>query len=563
MEELGAFKNHNPYALGIWLRMSDEYQALGFEDQPNSHGLYCALLNSRILLSTINALCELNMLAVNKDLHRISLSLRPKAAVTTSKSWAKWGADTGKELHARMADLEAQLCDMIDDPFWQGEASELSHSGLWALDVLANLDVSVDGKAFDFRPLIMLDDVHELSDNQLEYLFKLLMSRQVPLPFWVSLRKQALGLENLLTERIGRGVEKGRDYQIIDLEKSSRGQFKNRVLEISKLRVQSVRHQIGGLYEAFVDFISDERREILDSLDENVAQQIRDKILSAAGPDLQRFEARIGEIESQCAEPHELCQRLRMLEILVQREMGRRQRSFGFNEVSSEALRKHESNIAAIEAAELFLATERKFPYYFGPRRLIALASSNIQQFLKLAGALFEEIMTAIRLGREGESVISPERQQAILKKAATDYLKEIPVMARYGNQVVRLVNAIGEMCKKETYRPTAPYAPGVTGTALTMYEVDILVKKARRGDRDFLQLYETIQSAIAHNILEPVHNYRCKGQRLLVLYLNRLLCVEFQLPLQKGGFREKSLSTFHKWVMPKRKDSDQRDLWG
>jgi hypothetical protein len=219
--------------------------------------------------------------------------------------------------------------------------------------------------------------------------------------------------------------------------------------------------QIGGLSQEFVNFISDDREEIfLKNLDENVAQGIKERIVTAAGTELIRFEKIISEIENQCSEPHDLCRRLRMMEILIQREIGRAQKSFTFNEITAEALKKHEKNASIIEAAELFLAREYKLPYYFGAQRLIALSSFNIQQFLKLAGGLFEEIMTAIRLGRDRESFLSPERQHSIIVKAAKDFLKEIPSMSLHGNKVFQLVQAIGEMCRNEitVQQPLMPW---------------------------------------------------------------------------------------------------------
>ena len=550
MQKLEAFKNEVPYALGIWLRMSPEYHTLYQGKGSNRHGLFCAMLNSRIILSAFNGICELNGLTLKRGLNRIRLILKPGANNITIKSYSKWGSENGEVFYNRMAQLEADLSDMIDDPFWEGNPSNLSHSSIWAIDLLANVNILLDDKPLDLRPLIMLDDANELLGVQLQYLFNILMSRQVAVPFWISMRKKALELQEILTERIGKGVEKGRDYQIINFEKDIRGFFRKCVLEISELRVQSVRAQIGGLSQAFTDFLSDNREEfLLKKLDDTVAQVIKSKVLAAAGLEIKRFQTLIDEIEEQCSEPHDLCKRLRLLEILIQREMGKKQRSLFFQEVSRETFDKHESNKAIVEAAELFLAKDYKLPYYFGAPRLLTLSSFNIQQFLLLAGALFEEIMMAIRLDRDRESFLSPERQHAIVRRVSVDFLKDIPTKVHHGNRVFRFIYAIGVMCKNETYRPTAPYAPGVTGTAITMYEFDILAKGAKKGDNDLLELYETIESAIAYNILEPEPNYRCKQKEFLVLYLNRLLCIHFGLPLQKGGFREQKLSTLLRWM--------------
>jgi hypothetical protein len=543
--------------------MTEEYHFSHHKEKSNSHGLFCAILNCRIFLSALNGICELKGLTVNNDLSRLSFSLRPKANSSTKKSWDKWGDENGETFYNKMTDLEADLCDMNEDPFWQGEPTELIHTGLWSLDLLANINIMVDGNEFYFYPLIMLDDMHDLEVDQQGYLFRLLTSRQIAIPFWISIRKQALGLENILAERIGKGVESGRDYQIIDFEKSGRVDFKKRVSEISTLRVQSVAAQIGGASHIFENFISDNRDDIfLNNFDQNVVQEIKKRVYAAAGSQLGRFQKIIKEVEDVCHEPHDLCRKLRTLEILIKREVGKTQNEFSFHEIPSDFL----TNKAAVDAADRFLAKEYKLPYYFGASKLITLSSFNIQQFLRLAGALFDEIMTAMRLARYRDSIISEERQNSIIGKVAKEYLREIPSMVHHGNSVFGLVQAIGGMCRDETYRPTAPYAPGVTGTALSMYEFDILYKRANKGDESCLELYQTIESAVAHNILEPETNYKCKNNEFLVLYLNRLLCVPFQLPLQRGGFREQKLSTFIKWIKGKSQDDiidgRQKNLW-
>jgi hypothetical protein len=549
MEALGAFRNGKPYAIGLWLRMGSEYRTLSRVEGPDRHGLFCALLNSRLVLSMIYGVCRLNNLSVAKDLNRLSFSLRSEANSMTATAWSKWGASDGAALHSKMSELENSLCEMTDDPFWHGDSTALAHTRLWATDLLANLDIMVDAHTFSCRPLVMLDDANELSPDQIQYLLDVLMSRQVAVPFWVSFRKEALGLESVLTQRIHRAMERGRDYQLIDFERA-RGDFRNRVLDISKLRVQSAAVQIGGLSQAFIDFVSDEREEVfLKNLDDRVARELKRRVLAAAGSELERFEGLISHVEADCSETHDLCRRLRMLEILIHREVAKAQKSFNFLEVSGQTLRKHENDRAIVEAAELFLAKEYRLPYYFGAQRLFVLSSFNVQQFLRLAGALFEEIMTAVRLDRDADSFLSQQRQHAIVSDVAKAFLDEIPFTVTNGSQVSRFLRATGDMCIRETYRQSAPYAPGVTGVALTMHDFETLTKRARRGDEACLDLYRAVESAVAHNVLEPEPNYKCKGQEFLVLYLNRLLCVPFQLPLQRGGFREQKLLTLLEWM--------------
>ena len=567
MEKLDAFRHQEPYALGIWIRMSDEYHYFERTKDTHQQGLFCALLNSRILLSALNGICEIKGLEPQRDLNRIRLSLKHGSSHLTQRTWHHWGSANAGMFFDKMAELESALCGMIDDPFWQGESLSLSHSGLWAIDLLANLDVCIDGTPFAFRPLVMFDDAHELTRTQLNCLLNLLVSRQVPIPFWISIRKQALGLEQLLTEELDKGIEKGRDYQVIDFERSSRADFRKRVLDISELRAQSVASQLGGKSQAFVDFISDDREKIfLDNLDERVAEEIKLKIIRTCGQELDKFKGLIADIDSEATVLHDRCRRLRVLQILVEREVTKPQRTLPFVKISKEFLKKFENEKAITEAADLFLACEYHLPYYFGSQRLVTLASFNVQQFLQLAGGLFEETMAAIRLGRDRDSYISQKRQHEIVAGIAKGFLKEIPRSVRFGNEVFRFVHAIGDMCREETFRSTASYAPGVTGTAITMYELDLLKKAAHRGEAKATALFQTIQSAVAHNILDPEPNLKCKGKEFLVLYLNRLLCVPFQLPLQRGGFREQKVSTLMEWLISGyqkgKKDPRQQRLW-
>jgi hypothetical protein len=48
---------------------------------------------------------------------------------------------------------------------------------------------------------------------------------------------------------------------------------------------------------------------------------------------------------------------------------------------------------------------------------------------------------------------------------------------------------------------------------------------------------------------LEPRLDHKNKGERWLVLYLNRLLCLRFGLPLGYGGWRPRRLNQLGAWI--------------
>ena len=256
------------------------------------------------------------------------------------------------------------------------------------------------------------------------------------------------------------------------------------------------------------------------------------------------------------------------MEIFIRREIAKPQKYLPFFKNDLDDFKEYEKQRKFGNVEELFLAIEYSLPYYFGASRIITLSSNNILQFLRIAGALFDEVMTAIRLGRDRDSFLTPKKQHDIIYKTAKYFYNEIPRTVRNGNDVYRLIQAVGYMGKAETYRPTAPYDPGVTGFAITMHDLDILLRKAENGDDKYISLYQAIESAVAHNILTPIPNYKCKNKAFLVLYLNRFLCVPFKLPLQKGGFREQKLDTLLKWMESgyrnnqKTKTDGQMEIW-
>jgi len=233
-------------------------------------------------------------------------------------------------------------------------------------------------------------------------------------------------------------------------------------------------------------------------------------------------------------------------EIFIAREKGKSLR-FEFAPLEAEDL-GHKDDSAVKAAAELFLAEEFKLPYYFGPGRLSILASSNIQQFLGLAGDEFEEVVSAAVMKKPTD--LSPDRQDTILSVAVDSLWQELPRRMQNGRDVRAFLDAIGQFANWITYLPNAPYSPGVTGIAISMAEREELRNPhLLKSVPAYAKLADVLASALAHNLLESDLDYRCKGERWMVLNLNRLLCLKFRLPLQYGGWKERSLKQLVEWL--------------
>jgi hypothetical protein len=70
-----------------------------------------------------------------------------------------------------------------------------------------------------------------------------------------------------------------------------------------------------------------------------------------------------------------------------------------------------------------------------------------------------------------------------------------------------------------------------------------------RKNREDICRFADILASALAHNLLVAQLDYNCKKEKWMVLNLNRLLCVHFDLPLNYGLYKERPLTTLSQWV--------------
>jgi hypothetical protein len=431
--------------------------------------------------------------------------------------------------------LETTVCEALDS-FGPPQVEALpGHDTLVSLTLMRPESMTFDGRPVADNMILLLDDAHKLTNQQRERLLQTVIDLRSPTSIWIAERFEALTTDEMLSS----GATEGRDYEsVILLEqvwREKKKRFEKMVLNIADRRVRAA---------ADVE-ISSFGSCLQDSLDGTEWQQkfdhalevVKSRVLTLAGTQ-SLFQEWVAERQAMDGTLREQAIAWRTLEILIEREKRKTQKVFDFA-LSADALEdKDDSAVKA--AAELFLAREFDIPYYFGPSKLAVIASSNIEQFLSLAGDEFEEIISSVLINRHRPADLTPDRQQVILKKAVQGRLNDIPRRVRHGREVRSFIEAIGTFSRWMTYRPNAPNDPGVNGIAISMADRELLADvnylKTHPGKERLARL---LASALAHNLLEPVLDYKCKGERWMLLNLNRLLCVHFDLPLQYGLFKE------------------------
>ena len=81
------------------------------------------------------------------------------------------------------------------------------------------------------------------------------------------------------------------------------------------------------------------------------------------------------------------------------------------------------------------------------------------------------------------------------------------------------------------------------------MVERETLIDNPNGKAAHLSKLRQVLSSLVAHNLLIPYLNRQQGGRSVVVFYLNRLLCVQFGLPLGRGGWRHRSLTELNAWL--------------
>lgn len=534
--DVGALSGAGPEILGAMVAFTSEYRDLADIDRGN--GLFRALLNSRIVIATLRAILERRERAYPDDLHTITVSWQPESGATIPAK------ATGDVLFEWASAIERSFYERIDD-LGKSEDVNFGHTRLDALKWFARSTISdVKGEVAAKRVLLM-DEVQTLAPSQRDSLVEFVTGAREACGVWVAERLEALNHRDLLSE----GALEERDYEgVIQLERRWAGararSYAKFVEQIANLRAEKAD---GFENRDFFSLIAEREDDALWEPHFVEASREIEARLRATITETQRYSDWFEAVRFADVEPIERAIKWRSVEILIERDKRRSQSSFDFFPIAVEELEKKEKSVE--RASEHFIRAELKAPIYFGRDTLAAVSSSNVDQYLEVAGELFEEISAKIKGPRDTPTPLSAERQDALFRRVADNRWDGLVRRLPKGYDARRFLEAVGAFCQGQTFRPTAPYAPGVTGIAITMQDRKLLIDSPDEEIKHYLKLRDVLTSLVAHNLLVPRVDHQNKGRSYVVFYLNRLLCVRFNLPLGFGGWREQSLKTMLNWM--------------
>lgn len=529
----------SPQLLGVFLSCASGYADLPSNAGLQHEGLFRALFNSRIVLRTLRSLGALLGFSDPEQLAEISLnyasmpSLQGIPVRGNALELITWAEEHEQLVYSQL--------DTFTEPINPTLPTHVRFEGvLW----LQSIQFFLEGRAVAAQRLLMVDDMHKLRRRQRAVLIDELTVMRPSIPVWLAERTVALG-----TELLSQGAREGRDLREYNLDKmwgdaKGANQFLSYAQNILDRRMKNQDFvPVGSFTQCLRDKLvsSEMRAQVARGI-----QQFRNEVERHQSK--QRYMQWLARAEQYTVDQNlESLLELYVTRILLVRDEFKHQLSLDLALTEVELEDRDSSQLRG--AAELFMHEELGIPYYFGFDRLCVMATSNVEELLALAAALYVGLQ-ARQVLRRSEPILSPMEQDKLLREAAARKREFIPKSHTEGTRAQRLLDSIGAYCFDQTFAPNAPYAPGVTGLRLSRGELDKLTSSGKQLGSAVVTLQRVLSECVAENLLVQRES-QATGSRDsgTVFYLNRSLCAHYGLPLQMGGWRDVSIGELMKWM--------------
>ena len=553
LEKLGAISEDGPQILGIYLSLFGNYSILEQLEitEYQEKKLFYSLLMCRIILATLRSVCELKELVFPSMLERITIKHPLEPNVPNFISFPC----TGAELYSWAGKTEQKIFDIIDD-----ESDDYvglgMHENLAALHAIKAKNIFYNNEPVAEKTLLMLDDLDRLTSSQRISLSTNIASLRVPIGLWMAERLEGLRGEELLSPDATVGREYSKPIILETFWRGRQTKFESFLADVSDRRARL--HHTYNI-QSFSDNLRDDLGSDWDEKFVDAAHRESKRIIEKFGNN-QKYKILIDECKNCTDSPSIRADEWRKLEIIIERGKRNDQRK-GQKKLSGENLSQSKDpdpSVASgiINIAKYYIRTRYKVPYYFGFKELVKLSSSNIVQFLELSSTLFDDMISASYTRLDAN--IKPNRQQCILEEEAYDKWREIKNSIPNAQYVIPFLKNVAQLCFRETNTLRASYY-GVTGIAISQKDLmNIQSADLRASNKKYQILYDVLTTCIAHNLLEimPESKQGQKGTTHFLMYLNRLLCLRFKLPLYYGGWREQNFNMLYSFV-----DKDYKPL--
>lgn len=548
LRRIDAISELEPTTLGAYIPLgSTPYAAIArskLGDQDPLH-LFYALLDARAALTVVRGVQFLKGLEGERGLDRISFDW------PSDNHNPFFDFDSATDLVVWAKSVERDIWRAID----QGKPStvaELGHSKPYSLEALSSKAILVDGLPVCDRVVMMVDDAHKLVPDQREALLEHVITSRLNVSFWVAERLHAMEPYELLALDTS---SSSREYHPVILSmfwhnasESSTNKF-YRELATKRLAESALDVPFDHLVSSKIEGTKE------DEALELVIVGIMSGLEEFKSADRRFRDIDLGRKENQSTLDYLID--LKAIQLYMARIQNRAQASFDFDASIPDPTSVELASLRP--TAEYQVCIQHGLPLYYGAQAIFKIASWNVDQFLSLAASIFDQ-HDAQRVRDSGQK-ITPRVQDKLLREAAEAYWTGLPKRMPGGDKMQRFLQEFAKHATAESRGSTAKYPPGLTGIGFTTKDHDRLSHCSVTKDIHLVELATLLSSAVAHNVvfMRPHSKQGKVGETVTVFYLNRLLCVYFNLPIGLGGWWKRKADYFAELLKSERNAGSER----
>lgn len=499
-------------------------------------------LRHRLLRAMIEAKTVLGWLRAMED---VGVDLNHVRIITTSNAEAARDAVNADNLEAfreraRMTERAIfKLINALVAPAEDELGEHLIDVAYAPFAIIEWIEISAAwrGRALRLKPMVIIDDAHELHPTQLEDVDLWLRDREIKIARWMLTRIDSLNLEDFRRvlrdeETVSPGTNPGRDRVRIllqDTENRNRVAFRSVAEDVARRYLQPLAafHRRGGIH-SLKTLLNAARPPVLSDTDLTVIQAENDRLIE----DNQLTSEQVDAMEA--AYPPELTRDVKaaVTHILLEREMRRTPQRSLFGAPAEDSSEEEISKVQrpVITGAELQLLHRFDRPFYFGFERLADASNENIEQFVTLASVLVDRLETQAIRGRQ--LALDARQQHKAVRGQSAKLIDQWDFP--YSPQVRKLVDFIGAKCEDLTLRPNAPLSDGANAYGILRSDLE----KLDSND----ELARVLHYALAYQALVLVEPYECKGKTWALFELGGVVIIAKGLTHSRGKFVEGTL---------------------
>ncbi len=432
------------------------------------------------------------------------------------------------------------------------EISETAARPFRPFDVIEAVEITgLAGQKTILKPLVILDDAHNLSPRQFAPIFRDLSRREIRIGRWIMMRFDLLSPGAALVDAddaLTPELKQGRDYVDVHLQRpadrgKARTAFRSMARSMSDRYLRRHPTFARRQYQSFSALLSTEPDALSDQAHERIQADI-EKTRTRLHVSPQRVEILRKEVERYAsgAQSPDVGRDVQgaMLKILIHRYANRVPQKSLFESDGGDVAPRQEvaAKAGVAEGARVHLRHSENRALHYGLSDIGDGSSENAELFLHLSAALVDRMEARLINGKP--PLLSAWDQDKILADRSTRIMDawNFPFAPR----VRGMVSQIAEDCLRESLLPNAPLDGGANA-------IGILQDDFQRVLLEHEALAQVLHYAFAYNAITLQPKYGQGGKVWCLIELGGPAILRYGLTFKRGGFLECQLNDLFRYA--------------